>query len=918
MNDWVKIVKERVPPLALAPAREAEVLEELAELLQDTYADARDSGASHEEALALAKAQLPAGEVLAKWIEQAEQPIAAQVPPALRVQHLEEQLLRSPRGAMMNSFLQDVKYAVRMLTKSPAFSLVAILTLALGIGANTAIFTVVNEALLRPRPGIGDPARLVDIGRNDNGRGFDNMSYPNFRDARERTTTLSAMAGVLFEPRPMSLDTADGSERIYINLVSGNYFDVLQAKPHVGRFFSVEEDRTPATHPVVVLSFAYWQQRFSGDAGIVGREIKLNGLGYSVVGVAAREFRGTMPIAVNAWVPMMMASQVTTSRVILDCRNCSFMMAVGRLQPGATVGQARAEFDSISANLRREYPRENEQRGLTLTASRLLPGELQQIIGAFLGLLMGIVGLVLVIAAVNVAGMMLVRAAARRREIAVRLAIGAGRWQIVRQMVTEGVLLFLAGGAVGMVLAIWMRNGLVSMLPNLPVPVAFDFGLDWRVFTFALAISLLAGIAASLIPALQSSRPDLLTALKDDAHSSGDRKLRLRNALVLGQVALSLVLLICAGLFLRALDRATTIHPGFEVANLHVLSIDLSLAGLERAAGTEFAHRFVERARTLPVVKNAAWAWSIPLDGGGRGLGAFQTPGTAAPDGTEYWEFDWSVVTPGYFATMKLPLVRGRDFTDADNATGARVAIINEKAARAIWPNQDPIGKKFRNGDPGDAGSMTEIEIIGVARDQKYRSLGDGPRNFVFLPLRQQYIPNLGFMVRTENAATAIPAIRAALREMNPSLPILNALSMQEYAAVSMFPQRIASWVSGTLGFAGLLLVGLGIYGVTAFSVEQRTREIGVRMALGAARGDVLRLVLGQGLRLASWGVGLGLLLAAAASQALGSLLYGLNALDPLTFGSVAVMVLGVAALATLIPARRATRVDPLVALRYE
>jgi len=918
MTDWKKYVAAHVPPLRLPPARAAEVLDELAHLLEDTYTEARESGASHPQALALAEAQLPAGDALAKWIEQAEQPVAAYVPPHLRAEHLQDQLLLSRRGALMNSLLQDLKYAIRMLTKSPAFALVAVLTLALGIGANTAIFTVVNEALLRPRPGIGAPERLVDIGRSDNGRGFDNMSYPNFSDFRTLNTSFTGMAALNLEPRAMSLTGKDGAERVYVSVVSGNYFDVLQVKAHAGRFFLPEEDRTPNTNPVVVLSYAYWQKRFQGDGGIVGREIKLNGLGYTVVGIAAREFHGTMPLSMDVWIPMMMSPQVFASRDLLTCRRCAFMLAVGRLKPGVTLQQAQAEADAISANLKREYPKEVQDRGIVLQPSRVFPGEMQQFVGAFLALLMAIVGLVLVIAAVNVAGMMLVRASTRRREIAVRLAIGAGRAQIMRQLVIEGLLLFAVAGVAGLVLATWMRNGLIALLPNLPVPVTFDLSLDWRVIAFAMFISMFAGLAASLAPALQASRPDLLTALKDDSHAAGSRKMRLRNALVLGQVALSLVLLICAGLFLRALNRATTIDPGFEVKNLHVLSIDFSLAGLRDAEGIDQSRRLLERFRTLPAVTNVSWAWSVPLDGGGRGLGAFQTPGTKASDGSEDWNFDWSVISPGYFNTMKIPLVRGRDFTDADNAAGKRVAIINETAARAIWPNQDPIGKIFRNDNAVAPDTMISIEIVGVAHDQKYRSLGDGPRNFVFLPMSQQFISNLGLMVRTENPATAIPAIRAALREINPNLPILNALSMQEYAALSLFPQKIASWVSGTLGVVGLLLVGLGVYGVTAFSVEQRTREIGVRMALGAARGDVLRMVLGQGLRLAAWGAGLGLVLAAVASQLLSSLLYGLSALDPITFFGVAAMVLGVAALATLIPARRATRVDPLVALRYE
>jgi predicted permease len=817
----------------------------------------------------------------------------------------------------MNRLLQDFNYSIRMLAKTPSTTAIAVFTLALGIGANAAIFSVVNEALLRPRPGIGAPDRLVDIGRDDGGRGFDNMSYPNFRDYRDRNGSLSGAAALMLEPRPLSLATADGgSERIYANLVSGNYFDVLQVKPCIGRFFLPEEDRTPGTNPVVVLSHRYWTQKFHSDRSIVGRSLTLNGLGFAVVGVASPDFHGTSPLAMDVWIPMMMSSQVLASQNILECRECSFMVGIGRLRDGATLKEARAEARAISAGLESEFPRQNKGRGVTVTPSRLFPGELADIVGAFLGPLMAIVGLVLVIASVNVAGMMLVRASARRREIAVRLAVGAKRGQIARQFLVEGSLVFVAGGCAGLLLAVWMRNALLALLPVLPFPIVADLNLDWRVVAFALGISLLAGAAASLVPAVQASHPDVLSAMRGDAQSGGLNRMSLRSALVLGQVSLSLVLLICAGLFLRALDRAAKIDPGFDMNGLYVFSMDLSLAGLADAEGTDFANRFAERVRVLPGVSNAGWTWSVPLDGGGRGLGAFQVPGTTSPAGSDQWDADWSVITPGYFGTMRLPLVRGRDFTEDDTASARPVAIINEHAARQIWPGQDPVGKTFRTGNPREPAGMRTVEIVGVARDQKYRSLGDPPRNFVFVPLRQQYIANLGLMVRTSNPAVALPAIRSALRDMNPRLPVLNVLSMREYAALSMFPQKIASWVSGSLGLAGLLLVGLGVYGVTAFSVAQRTREIGVRMALGAERSDVLRMVFGQGLRLAGWGVGLGLVVAGAAAQLLSALLYGISALDPLAFGAAALTVIGVAASAILTPARRATRVDPIVALR--
>jgi predicted permease len=818
----------------------------------------------------------------------------------------------------MHRLAQDLKYALRNLAGTPGFTAVALVTLALGIGANTAIFTAVNEVLMRPRPGLGHPERLVDIGRSQDGRGFDNMSYPNFRDYRERAQTLSGVAALMIEPRPVSLQTRDGAERIYAGLVSGSYFDVLRVEPHIGRFFLPEEDLTPGSHPVVVLSHSYWLKRFGGDAGMVGREIRLNGLAYTVVGVTAPAFHGTTPLAMDAWIPLMMTPQVLSARDLLECRACSFIVAIGRLKPGISTDQARAEAETIGANLAREYPEDNRGRGLTVSTSRLFPGEMTSVIGAFLGLLMAIVGLVLAIASVNVAGMMLVRASGRRREIAVRLALGARPGTIAVQFMAEGILLFLGGGAGGVLVAFWMRNALLALLPALPVPISVDLSLDWRVVTFAIAVSLAAGVAAALVPATQALRPDMLAALKDDSRSSGLRRMRLRAALVLGQVALSLVLLICAGLFLRALHRASRVDPGFDMEGLQVLSLDLSLGGLEEAEGLEFANRLLERVRALPAVASAAWSWSVPLDGGGRGLGALQVPGRRTPGGGEFWDADWSVVTPGYFAAMKIPLLRGRDFGGQDTKAATRVAIINETAARALWPGEDAIGRTFRAGHPRDPSTMETLEVIGVVRDQKYRSLGDRPRNFVFVPLSQRYIGRLALMVRTPSPGAALPAIRAALREEKPNLPILSVLSMHDYAALSMFPQKIAGWVSGSLGLLGLLLVGLGIYGVAAFSVAQRTREIGIRMALGAERSNVIALVLREGLRLAAWGVAVGLAISAAAAQLLASLLYGISTLDPGTFGGIAALVLAVAAAASLIPARRATRVDPVVSLRCD
>ena len=816
----------------------------------------------------------------------------------------------------MPGFLQDLRYAFRMLAKHPGFTSMAVLTLALGIGANTAIFTVVNELLLKPRPGIGRPGQLVDVGRSQDGRGFDNMSYPNYADYRDRNRTFSGVLGYIFELRPVSLSDNGTAERIYGGVVSGNYFSVLEAKPALGRFFAPEEDKTEGARPVTVLSYSFWKRRFAGDPGAIGREIKINGQMFTIIGVASQGFRGTMVLSPDAWFPMMTASVILPDATLLSSRSSVWMLAIGRLKPGVSIDQARADLTSIANNLQREYPRENEGRGVALSPSRLFPGELQPLIAGFMTLLMVIVGLVLLIACVNVAGMLLVRSTARRREVAVRLAIGASGPQLLRQFLTEGWLLFVAGGAAGLLVAVWMRDLLLRLLPQLPEPVSLNLSLDGRVLTFTLLLSSLAGVLSSLVPAFQALRPDLVAALKDEVSFAGVRKLRLRSALTLGQVAISLLLLICAGLFVRALDHASRIDPGFDPRDLLVVKLDLSLAGYQEATGTAFADQLLARVGSVPGVTSASLAWGVPLDGGGHALGGVKMPGQKAPGGGDVFEADWNVVTPSYLRTMRIPLLRGREFTERDVQGGAQVAIINETMAHRFWPSEDPVGRRFTVPDPG--GESRDLEIVGVVRDQKYRHLGDKRRLFVYVPFRQNYLAELHLVVRTLPGATVLPGIRRELRGLNPYLPIIFAQSMREYAGIGMLPQRIAGWVAGSLGLLGLLLTGVGIYSITAFSVEQRTREIGVRMALGASRRDVLRLVLRQGLILAVMGVGAGSAVAFAATRFLSGLLFGLSARDPVTFAGVALLILGTALVATLIPALHAVRVDPMAALRHE
>jgi len=792
----------------------------------------------------------------------------------------------------METLWQDMKYAARMLLKSPGF-------------------TLVNEALLRPLPGIGHPEQLVDIGGTQEGSDFDNMSYPNYQDYRDRNRTLAGMAGFDFEARAVSLTEGGSAQRVYATMVTGNYFSVLEVVPAAGRFFDEAEAVAAGTDPLVVLSHSFWQRHYHGDADVVGGELRINGQRARVVGVAPEHFHGTTPLAPDLWIPMQQWSLLRSGGGPSVDRRAVCMFALGRLKPGMSLSQARADLGAIASALAREFPEENRGQGVAVMPSGLLPGEMRSIVAGFLAVLMGFVGLVLVIACFNVTGMLLVRANLRRREVAVRVALGASRWRIARQMLTEGAMLFTLGGAAGLLSAIWMRDLLLSFAPDLPVPLHLELGLDWRVLGFGLALSLLSGMLASLAPALQTSHTDPMATLKEETTGS-PRRIRMRNALVLGQTAVTLILLVCGGLFARSLQRAAQVDPGFDIKNLQVIGLDFSLAGMVEPEGLLFADELLRRTRALPGVRSASLAWDLPLDGGGAGLGGVQGAGSQDPE----LSADWNVVTPGYFASMGIPLLRGRDFTEQDVPTGAAVAIVNETLANRLWPGSDALGQKLLNPQTGAAPRV--LEVVGVARDQKYRSLGDGPRNFVFAPLQQNYLGQLTLAIRTEPGAPVVPEVRALLRSMNPYLPILQAQSMEEFAGFSLLPQRLAGWVAGCLGLLGMLLAGMGLYGVTAFSTLQRTREIGIRMALGAESRDVLRAVLWQGMRLAMAGMAVGLAAALAATQLLRNLLFGVSPQDPLVLGMVTAALAAVALLACYLPARRAAKVDPMIALRHE
>ena len=811
---------------------------------------------------------------------------------------------------MLDSLRQDAAYAARGLRRSPLFTSVAVLSVAIGVGASTAVVTLANTLLLEAPPGIGNPERVVSIGRTQEGRGFDNMSYPNFLDYKAATKTLTDMAIVRMEPTPVSLAGPNGGEPIQATTVGGSFFKLLQARPALGRFFVPEEDQAPGANRAVVLSHKFWQSRYNGDASLVGKPIILNGSPYTVVGVAAPEFHGPFVIAPDVWVTTMGSTSLgRINAASLTERGAVWLVALGRLAEGQTIASAQAELGAIAARLEKAYPDANRGKGAKVTATSLLPGDLGQAMGAFMGLLFGVSMLVLIIASTNVAGMLLARAAARHREIAVRLALGASRATLVRQLVTESVILFVMAGAAGVLLAKWLVSALMTLIPRLPVALVFEPNFDWLVLTFALGLTLATGIATGLVPALQSTKASGLSGLRIAAGGNMPRQ-RLRSGLLVSQIAFSMLLLVVAALFARTMSHAKTMDAGFVARDVHVATLDFSLGNYDSVSGQRLATTLVERAHTIPAVRSAALSAVLPLSGGGMGLGGVHVAGREPP--TERgWRMDWNVVTPDYFATLGIPLVRGRNFTDADRAGAPMVAVLNETFAKALWPTEDALGKRF------DTNGMS-VTVVGIAKDGKYRFLGEEPRNFLYVPLAQWYVPRMSLLVKTAPGVDVSQSIRRMVADVDRALPIIDSQKLEEFTAVSLLPQRIALDAAGSLGAVALMLALLGVYGVTAYSVAQRTKEIGIRVALGAQRPRVMAMVLRQGLTLAALGVVIGSAAALGLTSALRSLLYGISAVDVIAFGGAALVLSVAATLASLIPARRAASVDPTVALRSD
>jgi predicted permease len=817
---------------------------------------------------------------------------------------------------------RDLFHAARLLRRNPLTTITAALSLAVGIGANTAIFTVANALLLRPPVGVADPGRLVDIGVGRIGSGFNPGSYPTYLDIGQRATTLDGVYAHPMFPHAMSLKTAGNgaaAERIFGHSVTTNYFTVLGTVPFAGRLFGADDDR-PGSSPVVVLSHRFWTRRFNRDPAILGQSIQLNGQPFTVIGVAPEGFQGTGIVAGDVWVPLVASGSARES--IFTNRTGGWLVMGGRLKPGISLAQAAAEIEALGIALDREYPTAPPTvNRLRLLPSSRVPGN-TTIVRGFVGLLMTIVTIVLIVACANIAGMLLARASARRQEIAVRVAIGAGRGRLIRQLLTETAMLFALGGIGGLALARALTTLIVPLLPSLPMPVSVSLSLDGRVIVFTIGLSLVAAVLSGLAPALQASKADVVTALKDNAAASG--RSRVRHAFVIAQVAFSLLLVVVAGLFVRALQQAGSMDPGFDPHGVELASLDLSMAGYTDITGPRFARDLVDRVRQLPDVQAATIARTLPGGFEGISLGGVTAPGGALPEHSLFVPA-WNIVEPGYFATLRIPLVAGRDFSATDLAGAQPVTIIGEGVARRFWPGQNAVGKRLAKqvyGPDGRPNGMLTLIVVGVARDLKTSSLVDGQaESYVYVPWQQdtsRMTANMTIAARTTRGQRIADEIRAVVASMNPTLPIVTSQTLEQAAALGLTPQRVVASIAGSLGSIGVLLAAIGIYGVTAYSVTRRTREFGIRLALGAQHADIVGMVLRQGMRLAVIGAAIGLALSAAASHVLVGVLFGVSPMDPLIFGGATALFVAIGVAACYGPARRATKVDPVIALRYE
>jgi predicted permease len=813
----------------------------------------------------------------------------------------------------MTSIWQDIQFSLRMIAKAPGFAAIVILTLALGIGANTTIFSWINSALLNPVPGISNPNEVVALTLSKPGEGPFGFTYPDFEAMRDGQQSFTGLTECTF--LPLSLTGKGKQERIWGMIASASYFDVLGVRPILGRGFLPEEDTKPGGAPVAVISYRLWQTRFVGNPDIVGQAIDVNQHSYTVVGVAPGDFQGSQTgIRTEIYVPIMMAAQLMSQGDVIHDHYYFLFLMFGRLKPGVKPEQAQEEMTLRLKPEVKNYPEEHRGHD-TVSAYPLWrnPFGLNFFLSTLLPILMTIAGMVLLLACANVANLMLVRSMGRRREIAIRMSLGASRWRLVRQLLVESLILALAGGGIALLVTVWTSGALMKFMPPVDFPISLVVRVDRTVLLATLVISVLTGVIFGILPALRSSSVAPAAVLKEDTGSAsgGLRKARLASGLVVAQISLSLLLLVCAGLFIRSFLNAQGINPGYNHHNVLNASYDLFTAGYSEASGMEFDRQLVAKLEALPGIQAVALSDRTP--GFEQGSTSVKPEGYVSQS-KESMETQDAIISPNYFRLMQIPIVKGRDFTLEDTKSSRRVVIVNEAFVNRYWPGQEGLGKWLSSDLTHES-----FTVIGVARNSKMTSLSDKSVPFVYLPLYQVYQPTMIVNARTAGDPMAYRnTVEKTLHGLNPDLVAFNVGSLELSGQFTSFPQRVAGAFVGAFGLLALVLAAVGIYGVTAYTTRQRTHEIGIRMVLGATRDDILRLVIGRGLRLTLTGVGLGLAASFALTRYLSSLLLGITSTDALTFSSVAILLCAVALFACLIPARRAMRVSPIVAMRYE
>lgn len=805
-----------------------------------------------------------------------------------------------------DEIVQDLRFGVRMLVKDPAFTLVAVFTLALGIGVNTAIFSVVNALLLRPLDGVSQPGQLVQLGRQYTDKTtLSDSSYPDFIDYRDGNTVMSRLAAI--SPTAFHISASAGTERVEGEFVSGDYFHVLGVSPARGRLLASDDDRNNEVGPVCVISYRLWQRRFGGGAGVVGSTVKLDGHDFVVVGVAREPFAGIrIGTTRDVWVPLTALNVMDRRTARFDQRRASWLQVIGRLKPGVTLEQARTQFSLMAARLERTYPDTNAHAGVRLEAGVGRDVDVARDLRRFTYLPFAAVAIVLLIACTNVTALLVTRGSARGREIATRLAIGAGRTRVVRQLLTESMALALAGGVSGLAIGVWLTTWLRSLLPERFLFLSFDldFGLDWRVFAFTFGIAAATGLFFGLAPALHVSRPDLVTALKG-SHKA-PRRLGLGTTLVVTEVALALILLVAAGLCVQTLQNAEAIDLGYQASNVLTARIDLAKQGYMEDRGRAFQQQLLMRMEGTAGIESAAFAVTLPLNDS-----RWENPVRRDGDPTRFQTFQ-NIVSPGYFKTMSVPMVMGRGFSSQDDDHSPPVAIVNQTLARLMWPDENPLGKRltFRG---------RTIEVVGIARDIKGRNLLESSGPMFYLPLLQNYQAATVLHLRTTLPPEQFSAtLRSEVSALDRDLPVYGIKPLGDHVTATLTPQRLLAHLTSAFGLLALLLAGIGLYGLLSYLVTERTAEIGLRMAIGARKADVIRLFVARGMTLVIWGAAIGLGAAALLMPLIKSALFGVSPLDPITLTAAPAALILTALTACYIPARRAANADPKTALRYE